>query len=233
MEKQTSTFKLTNRQWAHETGRLSSREKTNRLHRSLSLQCSIDVLSKSTSRTTSRTLYLKHVSARVATAHAFGQLMNIKATSRWKFETYQKEQRAVEKLSTDLLGDMSPTNTLVVWGNGSFGSTSKGHDSAPNKTLRHVLSRFVPIVMNSEYNNTSKLSCCHHTIATKLSTNGYARRGTVLKCQDCSTLLGRDENAAHNILHIFNHQHEHTGEIPSSFRPRPCSPSLLEPLLIN
>jgi hypothetical protein len=152
MEKQTSTFKLTNRQWAHETGRLSSREKTNRLHRSLSLQCSIDVLSKSTSRTTSRTLYLKHVSARVVTAHVFGQLMNIKATSRWKFETYQKEQRAVEKLSTDLLGGMSPTNTLVVWGNGSFGSTSKGHDSAPNKTLRHMLSRFVPIVMNSEYN---------------------------------------------------------------------------------
>ncbi len=217
-EKQRSTFRLTNRQWAHETGRLALREKTHRLHRSLSLQDSIDDLSKFSSKTSSRSTYLNHAAARVRTAPAFIQLMQIKSTSRWKFETYQKEQRAVEKLSTDLLGGLSPTNTLVVWGNGSFGATSKGHDSAPNKTLRHLLSRFVPIVMNSEY-NTSKLSCCHHTVAVKLSTEGYSRRGTVLKCKECSTMLGRDENAAHNILHIFQYQHEHQGEAPAAFRP--------------
>ena len=112
---------------------------------------------------------------------------------------------------------MSPTNTIVAWGNGSFGSTSNGHDSAPNKTLRHMLSRFIPIVMNTEY-NTSKLSCCHHMKATKLSTSGYTRRGAVLKCKGCSTILGRDENAAHNILHIFRHQYEHNGEVPVEFR---------------
>jgi hypothetical protein len=139
--------------------------------------------------------------------------------SRWKFETYQKEQRAVQKLSTDLLGGLSPTNTLVVWGNSGFGATSKGHDSAPNKKLRHLLSRFVPIVLNSEY-NTSKMSCCHHSTTAKLSTNGYKGRGTVLQCHNCSQLLGRDENAAHNIMHIFQYQCEHSGEAPCPFRPK-------------
>ena len=70
-EKQLSTFRLTNRQWAHETGRLTLRENTHRLHRSLNLQESIDILSRFTSKTTSSASYLQHASARVDTAPAF------------------------------------------------------------------------------------------------------------------------------------------------------------------
>jgi hypothetical protein len=80
--------------------------------------------------------------------------MRIKRTNRWKFETYQKEQRCVKKVTTDLLGGIG-NNTLVVWGNGGFGPTSKGHDSAPNKRLRHLPSRYMPIVMGTEYNTSS------------------------------------------------------------------------------
>jgi hypothetical protein len=173
-----STFKLTNRQWAHDTGRLASRQKTQRLHENIKLQPAINILSKATSKTSSLEAYLLHATARMRTSPAFIKLMRIKCTSRWKFETYQKEQRAVKKLNADLLGGMSPTNTLVVWENGGFGPTSKGHDSAPNKRLRYLLSRYMPIVMGTEY-KTSKLSCCCHIQAEKMSTKGYSGRGTV------------------------------------------------------
>jgi hypothetical protein len=156
--------------------------------------------------------------------------MRIKRTKRWKFQTYQKEQRCVKKLVTDLLGGMG-NNTLVVWGNGGFGPTSKGHDSASNKRFQRLLSRYMPIVLGTEY-NTSKLSCCCHVEAKKLTTKNYKKRATVLRCDaqqksdggtttsKCGKLLGRDENAAHNILYIFQQQYEDKdGAVPSKFRP--------------
>ena len=38
----------------------------------------------------------------------------------------------------------------LVWGGGSFGPTSRGYDSAPNKSLRRGLIPFFPIVIVSE-----------------------------------------------------------------------------------
>jgi hypothetical protein len=222
-----STFKLTNKQWKHDTGRLAHKKRTQKLHGTLALQPSVDILATATSKTTSLETHLLHVKARLQTAPAFMRLMGIKRTSRWKFETYQKEQRAVEKLSKAILGGMSPKNTLVAWGNGGFGPTSKGHDSAPNKKLRKLLSQFMPIVMNTEY-KTSKLSCCCHVEVTKLVTESYNKRATVLRCDAqecgklavCGKLLGRDENAAHNILYIFQEQYkDDAAAVPIKFRP--------------
>jgi hypothetical protein len=225
-----STFKLTNKQWAHDTGRLAQRKKTQKLHKNLGLQPAIDILAAATSKTTSLETYFQHVVARVKSAPAFIQLMRIKRTSRWKFETFQREKRAVKQLSADLLGGMDSNNTICAWGNGGFASTSKGHDSAPNKRLRLLLSRYMPIVMNTEY-NTTKLSCCCHVEGTKLTTKDYKRRWTVKRCDGqhesddgttskCGKLLGRDENAAHNILYIFKEQHEdEEGAVPVKFRP--------------
>jgi hypothetical protein len=188
------------------------------LHNSLSLQKSISILASATSKTTSEEAYFLHVTARLQAAPDFMKPMRVKCTSRWKFEIYQKEQRSIQKLANDLLGGMSRTDTVVVWGNGGFGPTSKGHDSAPNKRLRKLLSRYLPIVTGTEY-NTSKLSCCCHVESVKLKTKTYKKRGTVVKCGKCSNLLGRDENAAHKILYIFQHQYSHEGEVPTAFRP--------------
>jgi transposase len=78
----------------------------------------------------------------------------------------------------------------------------------------------MPIVMGTEY----KLSCCCHVEAKKLTTKNYKKRATVLRCDakqksdggtttsKCGKLLGRDENAAHNIL-------DKDGAVPSKFRP--------------
>ena len=54
---------------------------------------------------------------------------------------------------------------VLVWGNGSFGPTSKGHDSAPNEGLRRGLVRYVPIVLCSEYNDNIKATVIAHTEA--------------------------------------------------------------------
>jgi hypothetical protein len=85
-EASKSTFKLTDKQWAYNTGRLAHREKTQKLHKDLTLQPSIDILAATTSRTTSQEAYFRHVEAQVQTDPDFIQLMRIK---RWKFQTYQ------------------------------------------------------------------------------------------------------------------------------------------------
>jgi hypothetical protein len=176
-----STFKLTNKQWAHDTGRHAHREKTQKLHKNLGLQPTVNILALATSKTTSLETYFRHVTARLQTASAFIQLLCIKRTCRWKFETYKREQRAVKQLSADLLGGMDSKNTICAWGNGGFAPTSKGHAPASNKRLRLLLSRYMPIVMNSEY-NTTKLSCCCHVEGTSLTRKGYKKRWTVKRC---------------------------------------------------
>jgi hypothetical protein len=126
--------------------------------------------------------------------------MQARCPRRWKFESYSQEQRAVEKLSTDLLGGLC--NTLIVWGNGGFGPTSHGHASAPNKKLQNKLAQRCPLVVGSEYRST-KTSCCHHCPVTEVTWEHNDRRRTIVKCQACLSLLSRDRNAAHVIADIF------------------------------
>jgi hypothetical protein len=210
-ERNMSTFKVTNKQFTHNMGLLKAINRTHDLHEKLELQPSIDILATATSKTASLERYLLHVVARVKTAPTFMKLMRIKCTSRWKFESHLTKNHVVKQISKDLLGGMSPETTLVVWGDGC-------EDDATNKMLRKLLSRHMPIVIGTEY-NTSKLSNCCHVETTKLVSNGYTGRGTVVTCNGCQKLLKRDENAAHNILHIFQHQYTHEGEVPAAFRP--------------
>jgi hypothetical protein len=227
-----SVFKLTNKQWRHDSGQLLHVKKTKKLHKDLALQTSMNILATATSRTTSLEAYFQHVTARIQTARAFIQLMQNKRTSRWKFEAYMREQRAVEKVAIALLAGMDPTSTLVVWGDGGFSSSAKGHPPASNKRLRHLLSRHMPIVMGTEY-CTIKLSCCCHAEMTQLVKKNYKKRATVLRCDaqhksvdgtttsKCGDILGRDENAAHNILYIFQEQYKDDGgAVPRDFRPK-------------
>jgi hypothetical protein len=152
-----SVFGLSNKQWQFDCGRLHNRERESKLQKRLNLQPVIDALASSSSKTVDD--YQRHVAARIATAPALQRRMQARCPRRWKFESYSQEQRAVEKLSTDLLGGLC--NTLIVWGNGGFGPTSHGHASAPNKKLQNKLAKRCPLVVGSEYRST-KTSCCHH-----------------------------------------------------------------------
>jgi hypothetical protein len=128
--------------------------------------------------------------------------MQVKAIRRWKFAVYQKEQRAVQKLATSLLGGLRPSNTIIVWGNGGFGPTSHGHASAPNKKMQSLLSKYIPLVVGSEY-RSSKTSACHHGELQELSPAKKTTRCAMMKCKACHTVLSRDKNAAHVIADIF------------------------------
>ena len=49
---------------------------------------------------------------------------------------------------------------ILVWGDGSFGPSTKGHASAPNKRLQRLLSKYIPIVTSSEYKTSQMSPCC-------------------------------------------------------------------------
>ena len=54
----------------------------------------------------------------------FVEIMGVRNKRRWKMEQYSQEQRAVEKLSTQLLGNVSGP-VLLAWGNGKFGPSER------------------------------------------------------------------------------------------------------------
>jgi hypothetical protein len=129
---------------------------------------------------------------------------------RWAFDCYRREQLAVHELSKDLLvGCIGPT--VVVWGNGGFGPTHCGHASAPNKRLRRLLSKYVPIVLSSEHRSSQRSACCH----VKMTDRPSPRRVTVKQCTQCKTLVSRDISAACVIHDIFCYQRaSQTNELP-------------------
>ena len=140
---------------------------------------------------------------RIETAPRMQEWMRIKMPRRWKFEAYQKEQRAVTKLVSSLSGGFKPSNTIVVWGNGGFGPTSHGHAAAPNKKMQLALSKHIPLVLGSEH-RSSKTSACHHGLVEEIHDKKKGRRRHVIvRCTKCRTILGRDANAAHVIADMF------------------------------
>ena len=132
--------------------------------------------------------------------------MVLKVVRRRKFDIYRKEQQAVHQLALDLsrgLNDNVPR--LVVWGNGGFGPTSKGHASAPNKNLQNALSQFLPVITNLEYNTSQRSACCHSKM-TPIRSAKQRTRTTLSRCLQCDTLMSRDRSAAHLIADIFIEQ---------------------------
>ena len=104
------------------------------------MQPCIDMLAKHSSRTCNVQEYLSHIKVKMKTWSKFRERMSLKAPRRWAFETYQNEQRAVQKLATDLqIG--TDHNVLVVWGDGGFGPTSEGTCRSPkSKTAQYAQS---------------------------------------------------------------------------------------------
>ena len=224
-QKNQSEFVLTNRHWRHETKKDWVRIKRLKLDAHLNLQPAVDQLAATfPSSSMPHAEYLLYTRVKLATMEVFDVASRLRAPRRWKLETYQAEQRAAEKLCSDVqAGLSSDVPTIIVWGAGSFGPTSRGHASAPNKRLQTLLARHFRIVLYSEY-GTSKHSCCCHEHTAGLRIPGYMRRSTVLQCGKYRTLLSRDASAAAPIGDIFQFQRSRAltntlppwTEIPSS-----------------
>ena len=213
---QQSTFVKSNRQWRHETGSTFMHRSELKLRSTLRLQPAIDRLATASARTADAGRYRAHIAARLATAGVFATRMAVRCQRRWALAVHSREQRAVQKLSADLLGAGVPSRTLVVWGDGGFAPTSKGHAAAPNLKLQRQLARFLPVVTSTEF-GTSKHSCCCAALTTSLRAASYRRRATVLRCTACRTLLGRDTSASSLIGQLF--ALGHVSQAPVSLRP--------------
>ena len=81
--------------------------------------------------------------------------------SRLQFRLYQRQPREVARLCHELCGGRPAKDRVVLWGDGSFGSTFHGYAAAPNKGLRDALSPHgleIPIV--DEYHISQHTACC-------------------------------------------------------------------------
>jgi hypothetical protein len=214
-----SEYTLTNKHWQHQCGRDKQRKRTQAHQLKLQMFRVQEELSQCVRQSPDPQVYRMYQGVRLRTLPKFINMMNTRLPRRWALEVYRQEQRAVQKLSTDLRGDIPKDEAVVlVWGGGGFGPTSRGHASAPNKKLQDKLARSFALVISSEY-RTSKVSCCcwgdvRRTTCTR-------KRASVLLCetQGCKQMLSRDFSAAVNILSIFEFQRENdTMERPDPFK---------------
>lgn len=203
-ELKRSEFNLSNKEWRWKTGQVKNQRRLQiqSLQHRMNMGAAYLRLAEASSRTGFADEYIRHVKARTETAPKLQEMMQVKAPRRWKFEAYTKEHRAVKKLTTDLLGGLRPYNTIIVWGNGGFGPSGKGHAPAPNKKLQYLLSKHLLFAIGSEY-RSSMTSACHHGQVQKLSHATQTTRCAMMQCSACNTVLSRDKNAAHVIADIF------------------------------
>jgi hypothetical protein len=227
-----SEFRLSNVQWQHDTGQLTRRGRELQLQQKLPLYLpAVARLALHSARTASVRVYAAHALARVQTAPALATRNYTKAPRRWQFDVYQREQREAQKLSHALLGGLDRSNTLVVWGDGGFAPTSKGHAAAPNLKLQNLLVRQGCALVTSSEFRSSQTSCCCHAPLRDLRSVAHRTRGTrvtVKKCTQCLHLVGRDASAAHVIADIFAFQRGLSPEIQAK-RQDTLPPWLLAP----
>jgi hypothetical protein len=224
------SFEVSNKEWRYECGRKALQEKNRKRHDDIGLQQPMNSLADAPASVGSSADYVNHILAVRATLNrstkdnnnklvqaTMKDLAELKAPRRGRFGCYQKEQRAVKQLSQRLLQGIDPdASVVVVWGNGGFGPTYRGHASAPNKKLRRMLSQYVPIMLSSEWRSSKRSACCHGTVEPLTRVEEPRRRSNAFRCLTCHTLLGRDRSAACVIVDIFKYQRQHqTAELPA------------------
>ena len=106
-----SKFTLKNTTWRHMNG-------THQYLQRITSQCERHGISTAAShlaRCSSRTLSLYdiHITGRIITSSAFKNIMRLKNNRRWKFESYQKGQRAVHKLAADILEGVEDKSDII------------------------------------------------------------------------------------------------------------------------
>jgi hypothetical protein len=206
-EKDRTHFSLTNVHWQTVCGLRAATAKRRLLMSMMKFQPAVDLLAQHSSKVSSSAEYKLHMRARLQTLDVMKKYVKAKAPRRWKFECHRKEQLAIHQLSKDLFSGFTGPS-ILVWGDGGFGPTSRGHASAPNKRLRRLLSKYIPVIVSSEHLSSQRSACCHHKMKDCRRKLPGMKRVTVKQCNRCKTLLARDVSAACVILDIFEFQRQ-------------------------
>ena len=127
---------------------------------------------------------------------------------RWK--TRIKRQKAYDTVCREIGND--ELDAVIIYGNGSFSSTSRGHASAPNKQLFVELRRrYRNARLVSEYLTSQVCLKCEGRLTD-------TRHWGLKKCNKiCLTLWNRDVNDARNIRHMFLYRNSHNAAYPEAF----------------
>jgi hypothetical protein len=163
--------------------------------------------------------------------------------ARW--ETYQKEQKAMHELCMRVKGEdarqLPKEKVVVAFGDARFPSTMRGVRAVPVKRFRKQLPRYVTVVPVSEMRTSRVCSkgCGWDDEPTtreewKKRKKEYdlinmrsERRAcgcpgagvhAIVICPHCNMTWHRDVNAARNIAYMFWWQRTHAGEMPPRFR---------------
>jgi hypothetical protein len=147
--------------------------------------------------------YLSHAVAVFTTSATMVKRMRLTAPRRNRLDKHSNELQAAKKVAEEFLALCKET-VLLVWGDGNFSPSTRGHAPAPNKRLQRLLSKYIPIVTSSEY-KTSQMSPCCGVPFRELPSPGR-KRAVSKVCPKCNVQWNRDVAAALNIGHIFKLQ---------------------------
>ena len=102
--------------------------------------------------------YLSHAVAVFKTSATMVKRMRLTAPRRNRLDKHSNELQAAKKVAEEFLALCKET-VIPVWGDGTFGASTKGHASAPNKRLQRLQSKYIPIVTSSEYKTSQRSPC--------------------------------------------------------------------------
>ena len=123
-----------------------------------------------------------------------------------RFQSTQSSGRTLVRSLRSALEIEASEKLVLVWGNGGFGPTSRGHASAPNKALvRRLLPHVHAVIYSTEHMSSRRCSRCQKT-SLKEGKSGCAeklRLRGLRHCVNCRSIWNRDTNAALNIRRMF------------------------------
>jgi hypothetical protein len=145
-----------------------------------------------------------------------------------KFQVFQATQRAYCTIANDLC-QKDIKNSVVLWGDGSFGPTLQGHASAPNKKLREELRhRGVQIHLANEYLTSRRTACCHQPSKYATDPKTGSKLHGLLYCKHVSS----QQQCHHLVQDSCIPVHKMTEEVVKNVCSRPWSRDICSALNI-
>jgi hypothetical protein len=198
------TFKLTRRQYYHQSGMTKATKQSQKWNRKIE-----DILTKM-SITSVKTTSEGNWNTFIKTyTKYYNKLWNHYTQNKWnrqRFGVYIKKNKCLDTFFASMRQNNEP-KPIIAYGAAKFNPSNKNELSAPTTFLSKKCSKFYQIKMIDEYNTTKMCSNCGSKLeSTFRMINGKCLEVRGLKwCSSttCSKFVNRDHNAALNILKCF------------------------------
>ena len=143
-------WKLSNRRWRHECKRTDDMQAAREASIRKTLAASVGggmsydeacaKLGEFPATVSGYPKYLSHAVAVFTTSAPMVKRMRLTAPRRNRLDKHSNELQAAKKVAEEFLALCKET-VILVWGDGNFSPSTKGHAPAPNKRLQRLLSK--------------------------------------------------------------------------------------------